>query len=82
MAYYSIKKRGSFPCILNAANEIAVKFFLEKKIGFLDIIKIIKYVLYNSKNKKIKNITDIYEIDESTRQFTTEYILKKNGSLH
>lgn len=42
LAYQAMKKGGNMPCILNAANEIAVKAFLEDKIGFLDISRFIE----------------------------------------
>ena len=37
----SKKKGGSMPTVFNAANELAVKKFLQEKIGFLDIYDII-----------------------------------------
>ena len=40
MAKYVLCKGGSYPLIMNASNEVAVKYFLNNKIKFLDIIKI------------------------------------------
>ena len=77
LAYYVLKKGGSFPLIFNTANEVAVKFFLEKKIHFLDIMNIIKKMLSVSKNYKINSINDIYNIDKEVRILTNEYINKK-----
>lgn len=37
LAYLALEKGGNLPCILNAANEVAVDSFLSGKIGFLDI---------------------------------------------
>lgn len=37
LAYFAMNKGGNFPCMLNAANEIAVEAFLNDKIRFLDI---------------------------------------------
>ena len=37
ISYEALRKGGNWPCILNAANEVAVEAFLQKKIGFLDI---------------------------------------------
>ena len=34
LAYEALKRGGNMPCILNAANEMAVKAFLDEKIGF------------------------------------------------
>ena len=77
LAYYVLKKGGSFPLIFNTSNEVAVNFFLEKKIHFLDIVNIIKKMLPISKNYKIKTMNDIDNIDKEVRVLTTEYINKK-----
>ena len=76
LSYYVLKNGGSYPLIFNAANEIAVSFFLENKIKFMDIIKIVKKILSMSKNYKINNINDIYIVDERIRILTKEYINK------
>ncbi len=41
IAYQCAKKGGNLPCAMNAANEIAVKYFLMDKIGFLDMSELI-----------------------------------------
>jgi 1-deoxy-D-xylulose-5-phosphate reductoisomerase len=41
LAYKALEKRGNMPCIMNAANEIAVAAFLREEIGFLEISDII-----------------------------------------
>ena len=76
LSYYVLKNGGSYPLIFNAANEIAVSFFLENKIKFMDIIKIVKKILSMSKSYKINNINDIYIVDERIRILTKEYINK------
>ena len=76
LSYYVLKNGGSYPLTFNAANEIAVSFFLENKIKFMDIIKIVKKILSMSKNYKVNNINDIYIIDERIRILTKEYINK------
>ncbi len=42
MAYFALKKGGNTPCVLNAANEIAVEYFLKEKISFLKMSEIIE----------------------------------------
>lgn len=42
LAYEALRAGGNMPCILNAANEVAVNAFLKDKIGFLDIPGIIE----------------------------------------
>lgn len=50
LAYEAAKKKGTFPCVLNAANEVAVDAFLNKKIDFSSISKIIEKVMQRHKN--------------------------------
>jgi 1-deoxy-D-xylulose-5-phosphate reductoisomerase len=42
LAYKSLNKGGNMPCVLNAANEVAVKAFLEDKIGFLEMSQVVE----------------------------------------
>ena len=77
LAYYVLKKGGSYPLIFNTANEVAVSYFLKEKINFLDILKIIKKILSKSENYKINTIDDIYSIDKKVRILTSEYIMNR-----
>ena len=68
-----INEYPSTPIIINAANEILVDLFLQKKIPFLSISKTIMKILNVSNYKKYairipKNIKDIYKIDSWTRK--------------
>lgn len=63
-AYEAGTKGGLYPTVLNAANEAAVKLFLNDKIEFLDIEKIIKRELskiYLNQNPSIDDILDLNE---------------------
>ena len=79
IANYVLTKGGAYPLIMNAANEVAVSFFLNKKIKFLDIIKTVRYILKNSNNTKITKIEDVYTANELAKYQTRNYILRKNG---
>jgi 1-deoxy-D-xylulose-5-phosphate reductoisomerase len=46
----AMRKGGSAPTILNAANEIAVDAFLNRRIGFLDIARVVETTLSESPN--------------------------------
>ena len=50
--------------VLNTANEIAIKQFLDKKIGFLDISKTILKIYDKYSNKKISTVDDIFLLDK------------------
>ena len=57
LAYSVLSKGGLYPVIFNAANEEAVKLFLEQKIKFIDIVKLIEDVLSIFSDKNIDNPT-------------------------
>ena len=65
------------PTILNAANEVAVDNFLNKKIRFTDIPLIISNTLKTIPHVRLKNIDDVIECDLITRKYSQEYIEKK-----
>jgi len=71
LAYQVMETGGLTPCILNAANEIAVHKFLEKQIKFLQIPELIKKCLNKIENKSNPAIEDIFECDKKTREFAT-----------
>lgn len=69
LAYDVIEEGGTAPCILNAANEVAVSKFLEGKIRFLQIPDLIKVSLDKIENHKPADIESVYESDRQTREF-------------
>lgn len=77
MAYDCGIKGGSLPAVINAANEAAVKYFLEDKIGFLDIPRLIMEMI--DKHKMIKNpsLDELLEVDKRVKEETEKLILEK-----
>ena len=69
LAYDVMESGGTAPCILNAANEIAVERFLRKEIKFLEIADTIKLALDKIENHKSPNMETIFECDRQTREF-------------
>ncbi|MBN1300624.1 MAG: 1-deoxy-D-xylulose-5-phosphate reductoisomerase [Melioribacteraceae bacterium] len=69
LAYDVLSQGGTAPCILNAANEIAVNKFLTEKIGFLDIPKIINDSLNKIEVVSSPDIETIFDCDRKTREF-------------
>ena len=67
LAKESIKVGGNAPCVLNAANEVAVEAFLNKRIHFLDMIKIVEKSLENFNFVENPALEDYYKTDKSTR---------------
>ncbi|MBQ5404808.1 MAG: 1-deoxy-D-xylulose-5-phosphate reductoisomerase [Bacteroidales bacterium] len=65
LAMYAAKKGGNLPCIMNAANEIAVKKFLENQIGFLEISDLIESVMEKTdfiENPTLEDITKTHSL--------------------
>lgn len=73
-AFEAGKKGGTLPAVMNAANEIAVLAFLDKKIVYGKIPEIIKEVMDDHKNKKADSITTVLEEDKKARKETKKVI--------
>jgi 1-deoxy-D-xylulose-5-phosphate reductoisomerase len=76
LAFEALKKGGNMPCILNAANEVAVDAFLKDKIGFLEMSDIIEFCMQTLKFIEKPTIEDYIETDKSTRQAALTKITK------
>ncbi|MBD22406.1 MAG: 1-deoxy-D-xylulose-5-phosphate reductoisomerase [Alphaproteobacteria bacterium] len=74
LAYTSLKIKKSAPTVLNAANEIAVDAFLNRKIAFLSIHKIVEKTLNKASISNINSIKDVVEIDTESRRIAKEFI--------
>jgi 1-deoxy-D-xylulose-5-phosphate reductoisomerase len=69
LAFDVIKTGGTAPCILNAANEVAVEKFINKKIKFSQISKLINKALNKIVNHSDPDIETIFDCDRKTREF-------------
>lgn len=65
----AVKTGGTAPVILNAANEEAVRMFLDKKIRFLDIWQIVEDAIKNIPVFKTLSLDDIIDCDLKTREY-------------
>lgn len=74
LAFEVAEKGGNQPCILNAANEIAVQGFLEEKIGFLEISEVIENCLQSVSYIRTPVLEDFIESDKETRAKALELI--------
>ncbi len=70
---------GAATAILNAANEVAVGAFLEKRIGFTRIAEIVELVLESYHPSKPRSINDVMTIDAEARSFATERLFKEHA---
>ena len=67
IAFECIRKGGNAPCIMNAANEVAVELFLRKKIGFTQISDLIEETLQNVEFFSNPNIEECIYTDNISR---------------
>lgn len=67
IAYHASREGGDRPCVMNAANEVAVALFLNDKIGFLDIPKIIEQQLEQVTFSRPTSVEDYLNIDKEVR---------------
>lgn len=67
MAYEAIENGGSYPILLNGANEELVSMIIEGKIEFLDIQRSLRRLMDEHKLVKSNTIEDILEIDKEAR---------------
>ncbi len=74
LAYYAIEQDGVIPAVLNAADEIAVGYFLKDSIKFTDIFKAVEYIVTTFNNIADPTIEDIIRADNEARIKTKEYI--------
>lgn len=74
LAYYAIEQDGVIPAVLNAADEIAVGYFLKDSIKFTDIFKAVEYIVTTFNNIADPAIEDIIRADNEARIKTKEYI--------
>ncbi len=72
LAYEAGKKGGIYPCVLNAANEVAVNKFLKKEINIKGIVEIVESALNKISEIKNPTIDDILEVDKETRIFSNK----------
>ena len=69
MAIQASREGGSMPTVFNAANELAVKKFLDEKIGFLDIYEIIAQSMERHKKIEHPDLDEILSVEQDTYQW-------------
>jgi 1-deoxy-D-xylulose-5-phosphate reductoisomerase len=65
---------GTAPCVLNAANEIAVHAFLESRLGFLKISEVIERTLSELGAEPVRAFESLYEADRQARAVASEAV--------
>lgn len=73
-AFEAIRKGGNMPCILNAANEIAVSAFLEDRAGFLQMSDVIAQTMEKATFVARPTYDDYVETDAEARRIAAEFL--------
>ena len=74
LAYDCLEQGGSYSIEINAANEIAVDAFLNKKITFTQISELIEIALNGAKSSRIETIDDILAVNKNARTKANELL--------
>jgi len=74
LAIEALNKGGNLPCVLNAANEIAVYAFLRNRIGFMDMTDIIEKTMQKVSFLQQPTLDEYYESDGEARHYAADMI--------
>jgi 1-deoxy-D-xylulose-5-phosphate reductoisomerase len=67
LAFTALRAEGAAPATFNAANEVAVAAFLERRIGYLDIPRVIEKALATLPGNKLRHLDDVLDADADAR---------------
>jgi 1-deoxy-D-xylulose-5-phosphate reductoisomerase len=76
LAREALKKKGAYPCVFNAADEVAVEAFLDRRLPFSGIAEVIERVLARTPRIKMTAIGDVLAADGEARRIAREEIAK------
>jgi 1-deoxy-D-xylulose-5-phosphate reductoisomerase len=68
LGYRALKEGGTSPATLNAANEVAVAAFLERRLPFLAITAVIEAVMNDSRPRPLATLDDVLDADAAARR--------------
>ena len=74
LAIEALNRGGNMPCVLNAANEIAVWAFLRNRIGFLDMTAMVEKTMQNVPYIEKPTLQEYFESDGEARNFAASLI--------
>jgi len=77
IAYDAIRRGGNVPCVMNAANEVAVKSFLEGRLPFVKIPELIRNTIDKVSYVQSPVLEDIFSSDKEGRRVAEELVNRK-----
>ncbi len=78
LAREALRQGGAEPCALNAADEIAVAAFLDRKLPFAGIAEVIERVLDRMPRASLGSIDDVLDADREARRLAEEEVTRAN----
>jgi 1-deoxy-D-xylulose-5-phosphate reductoisomerase len=79
LTYDALHAGGTMPCVLNAANEIAVEAFLSEKISFTEIFRVVSDTMKSHSVAKGETIEEVLSASEWAKQKAEEFVDNRNG---
>lgn len=79
LAYEAGRAGGTLPCVMNAANEVAVAAFLAERIRFLDIYVIIEHTMEKCSVQKAPSLDDLFAADAEARRVAKGFLQEIGG---
>ncbi|MCG9051500.1 1-deoxy-D-xylulose-5-phosphate reductoisomerase [Laribacter hongkongensis] len=68
LAFDALREGGDQPAVLNAANEVAVAAFLEKRLAFMDIPRLVQKAMHQFAGRVSNSIEELLELDAEVRR--------------
>lgn len=76
IAFEAIRRGGNTPCMINAANEVAVEAFMDNRLGFMQISKIVEQTMEKGTVCVNPDINNLVNTDNEAREIANELIEK------
>ncbi len=77
LAYEALRRGGTAPAVLNAANEVAVSAFLDHAIGFMDIPRVIEAALEQAGADEAASLEALLEADAAARRAAAAWVERR-----
>ncbi|HUV00402.1 MAG TPA: 1-deoxy-D-xylulose-5-phosphate reductoisomerase [Bacteroidales bacterium] len=74
LAFQALKQGGNMPCIMNAANEVAVNAFLSGKIGFMQMSDVVEHTMEEAEYLANPGLGFLETTNKNAREITLNYI--------
>ncbi len=81
LAYDCGRAGGTYPTVMNAANEVAAGAFLRDELPFLDIVEVVARVIDRHKGEPIDDISQVFSADAWARRQAMEFVLERGQCL-